>query len=178
MTVSPTQPLDWSHRVTEVAEQGLRVERSADEAELAAVAAALELPGCERLEAKYAVKAIGEGRYRMTGEVRARLTQACVVTLEPVPARVEESFEVEFWPGQSIPEQPEGEVEVLSLPEIEPIEHGKIAAGRVIFETLSAGLDPFPRKAGAELADEDLPAEPDAAAAGPFAALKKLRNED
>lgn len=172
-----TEPLNWSHRVSEIAENGLRVERSANEAELAAIATALELPGCEEVKADYVVRPIGEGRYRMTGHLRARLTQACVVTLEPVPARINETFEVEFWPPESIPEAAEGEMEVLGAPEIEPIEHAAINAGGVVFETLAAGLDPYPRKEGAAFEWREDGDAPEPGATSPFAALKKLRKD-
>ena len=168
-------PFAWSHRVSEIPEKGLRMERSASEAERAAVAAALDLPSCDEIKAAYNIRAIGGGRYRMSGEVRARITQRCVVTLEPLAERVEEPFDVEFRPPESIPEAADGEMEVLGAPEIEPIEQAGIDAGRVVFETLSAGLDPYPRKAGAafDWAGEGEGAEPQLE--GPFAALKKLR---
>ncbi len=54
-----------------------------------------------------------------------------------------------------LPESGEEEVEALSAAEIEPIEHGRIDVGRIVYETLSAAIDPYPRKAGAEFAADE-----------------------
>ncbi len=96
--------------------------------------------------------AAGHGRYRLAGKVTAQLTQNCVVTLDPIAQNVEGSFDVQFWPPGKLPESGEEEVEALNAAEIEPIEHGRIDAGRIVFETLSASVDPYPRKPGAALA--------------------------
>ena len=101
------------------------------------------------------IRALGAGRYRLAGTLRARLTQACVATLEPLPQTIEEEFEVQFWPRERCRRRATTEVEVSSVPDVEPIEHGTIEVGRVVFETLSAALDPYPRKSGATLEWQD-----------------------
>jgi uncharacterized metal-binding protein YceD (DUF177 family) len=171
-------PLPWTHRTTEIPEAGLKVARSATAAELEAATRALGILSCDMLSAEYLVKALGEGRFRMTGKLSARVTQACVVTLEPVEGRIQEQVDVTFWPSEDLlPGSGEGEAEVLGLPEIEPIVHGEIEVGRVLFEILSASLDPYPRKPGARFEWEDVTGEKGPAASGPFAALKTLKNE-
>ena len=167
-----TGPLPWSHRVSAVPEGGLAETRAASAAERSAVAEALGIIACDELKADYVIRAIGTGRYSMTGTVAARLTQECVVTLAPIPQTVAEAFNVEFWP--SLPDASDAEVEVLSVPDIEPIDHGLIAAGRVIFDILAASLDPYPRSEGARFEWEDTPG---AAEAGPFSALKRLKGD-
>src|SRR5690606_3226474 len=127
-------------------------------------------------KADYAIRAQGKGRYVMSGRLSARLTQSCVVTLEPVAARIKEDFEVAFWPEGSLPDVGDAEVEALSLPEIEPIKNGIIEAGRVLYDTLAAALDPYPRKAEARFDWAEEGGEGDAADT-PFAALKKLKGE-
>jgi len=57
---------------------------------------------------------------------------------------------------------------------------GQIAVGRVVFESLAAAIDPFPRKPGATL---DLQQSPSADAAddkpaNPFAVLANLKPKD
>jgi hypothetical protein len=64
----------------------------------------------------------------------------------------------------------------LSAAEIEPIQHGMIDAGRIVFETLSASVDPYPRRAGAQFEGEELGDAAAPGASGPFAALKKLKD--
>jgi uncharacterized metal-binding protein YceD (DUF177 family) len=173
-----SEPLPWTHRTTEIPEAGLKVARAATPAELEAVAQTLGILACDKLSADYVVKALGEGRYRMTGKLSARVTQACVVTLEPVEETVAEEVDVTFWPSDDLlPGSGEEEAEVLSLPEIEPIMHGEIEAGRVLFEILSASLDPYPRKPGARFEWEDSAGGEASATSGPFAALKGLKKK-
>ncbi len=128
-------PLDWSYRATAIPEAGLREDRVATEDERARAAAQLEVVSCERLAADFTIRAIGQGHYRLSGKVTAQLTQSCVVTLDPIAQSVVGSFDVEFWPPGKQPESGEDEVEALSAAEIEPIEHGQIDAGRIVFET-------------------------------------------
>lgn len=167
-------PLDWSYRTTEIPEAGLRETRTATGAECAAAASVLEVVSCEQLVSSFDIRATGQGRYRLSGRLDAQVTQSCVVTLDPVGQTVEGTFDVAFWPSASMPREGGEEIEALSAAEIEPIEHGRIDVGRIVFETLSASLDPYPRKPGAEFAA----GEPDAApaASGPFAALQKLKD--
>jgi uncharacterized metal-binding protein YceD (DUF177 family) len=170
-------PLPWSLRTTEIPETGLHKTVSATEAERSAVARALGLVSREAIEADYRVRALGAGRYRLAGTLRARVTQVCVATLEPIPQEIAEEFEVQFWPPDALTETGEEEVEVSSVPDVEPIEHGTIEVGRVVFETLSAALDPYPRKSGATLEWQDPESAEEPGASGPFAALKKLKDQ-
>jgi uncharacterized metal-binding protein YceD (DUF177 family) len=172
-----TEPLAWSHRTAEIPEGGLHVTRAATPAERTAIAQALDIVSCDALTVDYGVRALGEGRYRMTGKVTAHVTQECVVTLEPVPEKIAEDVDVAFWPFDSLPRAGEDELEVSSVPEVEAIEHGQIDAGRVVFEILSASLEPYPRKPGVRFEWEDSTGEEAPGAAGPFAGLKKLKNE-
>ena len=79
------------------------------------------------------------------------MSQACVVTLEPIDSTIEEAFEAVFWPQEHMPAPESGELVVDDEPEREPIVAGQIAVGRVVFESLAAAIDPFPRKPDAVL---------------------------
>ncbi|MEI9901691.1 MAG: hypothetical protein WDN31_18045 [Hyphomicrobium sp.] len=48
------------------------------------LAEALDLPGCRQLVSDFTIRATGKGHYRLAGKVTAHVTQACVVTLDPV----------------------------------------------------------------------------------------------
>ncbi len=168
-------PLDWSHATTEIPERGLKHSRSATEPERAALSAALGLLSCEALEATYHITAIVGGGFRLEGGLDAAVTQPCVISLEPVADRVAESFSVEF--RRDVEDKAaDGDVQILTAPEVEPIVNDRIEVGRLIYETLSAGLNPYPRAQGAELAWTDARAAAAAAASHPFAALKKLKD--
>jgi uncharacterized metal-binding protein YceD (DUF177 family) len=166
-------PLEWSHQTTEIPDRGLKCSRVATESERQVLAAALDLLSCEALEATYRIVPAADGSYRLEGAIDAAVTQACVVSLEPVSGRVAESFSVEFRRDVD-GAVPEGDIVILNAAEVEPIENDRIDAGRIIYETLSAGLDPYPRKADAEFGWTDPKAsESDT---HPFAALKKLKD--
>lgn len=164
--------LPWNHAVTDVPASGLAGERVASETERRAVAEELDLLAMKALSARYRIRPLGGGRYRLTGDVEAEVEQACVVTLEAVPTCVAEHFDVEFWPEGEAEPPDESEVEALSAPEIEPIENGRIDVGRIVFEQLAAGLDPFPRKEGAALDRSE--AGTTGESSGPFSVLASL----
>jgi uncharacterized metal-binding protein YceD (DUF177 family) len=166
---------DWSYLVTEIPERGLGERREATGEERLELARELDVPACESLTVTYEIRPLGAGRYTFSGSLDAEVTQACVVTLEPVPARVSEAFAVELAPAEALADEPPvaGDREVSSIPDIEPIEDGRIAVGTIVFGILSAALPPYPRKAGAAFEWVDPKAEADPA--NPFAALGRLK---
>ena len=170
-----TWQLDWSHATAEIPEDGLRVERSATAQELAALTTALEVLAFARLDARYAIEPLSGGRYRVSGDVAAALEQSCVVTLDPVPAKIVESFDVEFRPADSraASRPATSDHGALVADDPEPIENHRLAVGRVIYETLAAAIDPYPRAPGAEFEGARSPKESDAAS--PFAVLEKWK---
>jgi hypothetical protein len=63
-------------------------------------------------------------------------------------------------------------------PDLEPILGGRIRVGRVVFESLAAAIDLFPRKPGVTFESPDRPADDGAAKSdGPFAALAKMKSK-
>lgn len=174
---STTGELTWQHATRDIPESGLSQEREAAPDELARVARALDLIACTGLRAAYAIKPTIDGRYRLSGTLRAEISQACVVTLEPVESTIEESFDASFWPQEDMPAPRSGEVVLDEEADPEPIVAGLIDAGRVVFEALAAAIDPFPRKEGASL--EWRSSGPDEGAAGkpesPFAVLANIK---
>lgn len=168
---------DWTHLVTDLPERGLTRERAATAAERAAIANELGLVACDALVFDYRLVQRGGGRVHLSGRLLATVTQRCVVSLAPVPARLSESVDVEFWPAQMISQQVEGETEILSGPEVEPIDNGVLDVGRIVFEVLSASLDPYPRAEGVAF-DWDDPRDTDGLKTDhPFAGLSRLKRE-
>jgi hypothetical protein len=165
----------WSHSTVEIPAAGLDCHRKATEAECAQLAAALELLGLGRLDVRYRVVPRAGGRFHLTGRLRASVVQECGITLEPVPAEIDEELDFEFWPGESRPEPgPGGEHEALALDDIEPIENERLAVGRVAFETLASALDPYPRAQGAEFRWQDNTTAR-SSTSNPFAALARWK---
>jgi uncharacterized metal-binding protein YceD (DUF177 family) len=163
--------------VADVGERGLARTRKATDEERIELARELDIPSCESLSVAYEVKPRGNGRYTFTGTLEAEVTQACVVTLDPVPARLSETFAIELAPAGTLEDETalSGEREVLSIPDVEPIEDDRIELGAMVYGVLSAALPPYPRKEGVEFDWVDPRIEADPEVASPFAALAKLK---
>jgi uncharacterized metal-binding protein YceD (DUF177 family) len=148
--------------------------------ERAAVAELLDLSELSRLGLAYRLQRLGQGRLGLKGRLTAKLTQTCVVTLEPLPQELDVPVEVAFWPRSQIRDMEKAAAEdpasqgILDWPE--QIIDGKIDLGPVLYEGLATALDPYPRAKGVEFAWTD-PAgsAEEAPAVGPFAALKQLK---
>jgi uncharacterized metal-binding protein YceD (DUF177 family) len=99
-----------------------------------------------------------------SGLLQARVTQTCVVSLEPFDADIAESFSVRFVPAGT-------ESDDLDLEAEDEIGYdgGVLDLGEATSEQLALALDPFPRKPGVELSAEATDEE-----TGAFAALSKL----
>lgn len=169
--------LEWSHALSDIPDKGLTTTRGADAGERARVAEALELLAVERLEAAYSIRPRGKTGYLLKGAISADVTQACVISLEPVPAKVEATFSVLFKPEVEGRDSDLDFDPVAEEDEPEAIDNGRIAVGRIVYEHLAAAIDPYPRKPDAVFSYAD-PAAGDAAKSSPFAALDKLRRKE
>ena len=166
-------PLDWGHDISDISAAGLDVKRQATAPERAVLAAALEILSCEAMQVSYRLtRAPAEG-YRLKGKLVADVSQACVVTLAPVLETVTAAFAVDFRPEDEVRGMDGGAVDLDEDVEVEPVEGTWLAVGRIVFEELAAGLNPYPRRPGAEFtpaADAVKPAKEN-----PFAVLAKLK---
>lgn len=136
-------------RVVELAELGsaaMPFEVAAEGRELGAVAQRLGLLALSELVASGRVEAAG-GAVRVRGTLRARVTQECVVTLEPVEAEIETPFERLFVRAG---ERPGPVVVEADAPDREPLAGEALDVGELVVEELSLSLDPYPRAPGAD----------------------------
>ncbi|MEO6247947.1 MAG: DUF177 domain-containing protein [Sphingomicrobium sp.] len=133
---------------------GQRMDLTADEVERVAVARRLNLPGISRFEAHVVLGREGK-IVSAEGRVRAQLDQACVATGEPVPARIDEAFNLRFAPPPTV-EGPEPEIE-LGSDELDTVFHDgqTIDLGEALADTLGLALDPYPRGPNAAAALRD-----------------------
>lgn len=141
--------------------------------ERAALAGRFGLVAVDALAAEAALSRDRE-RVRARGTVTADVVQACVVTGDPVPAHVEEDFDIAFLPATL--SSSEEEIE-LSEGECDTIfyEGGAVDIGEAAAQTMALALDPWPRSPRAEeaLREAGVLSEEEA---GPFGALKGLRD--
>jgi uncharacterized metal-binding protein YceD (DUF177 family) len=163
--------------VEQIPEAGLHRDIEADRAARDAMA---ELAGVREIlsaSASIDVTPDNGGRFHVTGRVRARVGQTCVVTLDPIENDIDEPIDLLLAPPDQIPaladlvdDGDESEAEIPDPPE--PIENGVIDLGRVATDALFLAVDPYPRKPDAVFEPPDVADDPED---HPFAALKALR---
>jgi len=173
------KPDPWRVPVTvaQIPDTGLHRDIDADAAIRHAIAGVGGLRDVLAAQASFDVTPKTGGRYQVTGRVRARIGQTCVVTLEEIENDIDEPIDLTFAPPEQVPQMAalvdEADHSDEDTPDPpEPIENGNIDLGRLATDALYLAVDPYPRKPGAvfeplvERADlED----------HPFAALKALQ---
>ena len=144
-------------------------------AELAVAAKLLDLPDCRNLSIDFELKPMAgraPGNFRLLAQFKASVVQSCIVTLEPVASKIDERLDIELRPESAEADGVVDSGDLLSTAETDTYAEGRIDFGRLAFELLSVSLDPYPRKAGAEFAED---ANAGKTEMSPFAALAKLR---
>jgi uncharacterized metal-binding protein YceD (DUF177 family) len=166
MTAAPE--LSRPFAVERLGQGGAQEHIAASPAERAAIAARLDLLALDRLEAQLALRLAGGGTLlTITGRIEAEVQQSCVVTLEPVPARLSLPVEITYALARA---RHGDEEENLDPDAPEPLPPGGLDLGEEVVQMLSLGLDPYPRAPGATL-----PPVQEAEAEHPFAKLKDLK---
>jgi len=149
----------------------------ATEAERAALAAEHGLVAVDSLAADLDIRRAGGAVVVVDGRLRAKVVHTCVVSLEPAPQAIDETFHVSFVLAgtREAPPEPKPGAEVMVDPESDQpdvIAGTSIDLGAVVREHFSLALDPYPRAPGATLpGDAGDPDGPDS----PFAALAALK---
>lgn len=163
--------------VAQIPETGLHRDIEADQAVCAALAAVGGLREVLSAQASFDVRPESGGRLHVSGLVRARIGQTCVVTLDPIENDIDEPIDLVFAPPEQIPqmaalvdEAEQSDEETPDSPE--PIENGIIDLGRIAADALYLAVDPYPRKPGAVFEPMVEPADPED---HPFAALRALQ---
>jgi uncharacterized metal-binding protein YceD (DUF177 family) len=161
----------------------------ADDAERAALARRFGLDSLGALTASVTVTKLGDARrVRLSANFSADVVQSCVVTLEPVPSRIEDSFVLVYDEDAGGPAEAETVVLLKGRDSPEPWSGEVIDIGEAVAEHLALALDPYPRAAGADSAalgpapgGADAGKEGDDAdgefAESPFKKLAKLRRK-
>ncbi len=167
------------YQVRKIPAEGLAIALEATPEECAALAVRMGILSCESLAAELMLT-VSDGGRRVAGvgSLRAQVTQACIVSLEPVPETVDEPLELLFLDESLIDAEDEYVMSEEDLysdePVPDPIVRGSFDVGAAISECLALALDPYPRRADAVFEAPDDP-EPDEPKRNPFAALKALQ---
>ncbi|MTI09629.1 YceD family protein [Curvivirga aplysinae] len=177
---------EFSHEVEvdKVPSLGRMFKLTASPEERAALATRLDLLEFDEFRAEMKVKPLGRSSIiRVEGKIIAKLAQPCVVSLRPVPAIIEEEFELDFAP-ETDSDVVEREFVLSEENDYEPLEGGIIDVAEVATQHLSLCLDLYPRADSADIYE----VQKDAEASGrkfevngdklnPFAALSKLKDQ-
>ena len=180
MTGSQPDPWRSPVMVAQIPDTGLHRKLEASAAERRAMADVAGLRDILSAHADFDVVPRSGGRIQVTGRVRARVGQTCVVTLDPIENEIDEEVDLTFAPeaearrledlieeGQDDEEPPD----VADPPEA--IVNGAIDLGRIATDALFLAIDPYPRKPGAVFETEVTAPDPED---HPFAALKALQD--
>ncbi|MFC5386378.1 YceD family protein [Aquamicrobium segne] len=158
-------PVSFEVHVARLPQKGLPVLIEADAVQKEALAKAHGLLAVEAYRAKLLVTPWNRNGVKISGQVVADVSQACVVTLDPIAAHINEAVEGLFLPagsklasfdragfGRASFDQ-NGEMlldaEGPDSPEI--FSGDTIDAGALTEEFFSLAIDPYPRKSGAVL---------------------------
>lgn len=179
---STNKPVPFSHALV-VAElsraRPTTFDITADAAVRSEISAELGLVDLSALRFKGEVQPRARDCWRIDGRLTADLNQPCVVTLAPVPEKLDERVMREFVPEGHAPKADQIDLDV-DADDDPDVFTDMIDPGRVALEALALALDPYPRAPGAEhesrsftapgiepLSDKDLK---------PFAGLAALKS--
>lgn len=168
---------EWTHpmRFAEVPAAGATVPLVADEAARKAIARTLDLLALDALEASVSVNPWFDG-VEITGRWSARIAQACGISLDRLDSQLSGVFTVRAVTPDSIHAPTDDSLAELDVEADDPpdiVEGGSIDLAAYVVEHLALDIDPFPRKPGVEFNPPDTSAD-----LSPFAALRKLRQDD
>ncbi len=156
-------------------------EIAASPGECAALARRFGLQAVRRLGATVTLSRMSRGAgargagIALSARLAAEVVQTCIVTLEPVEARVEDEFTLLYCPPEAAGREAEAVTITLDDALIEPLAGRHIDIGEAVAQQLGLALDPYPRSPGAQV---DAP-RPAALAEGgtnrPFGGLKGFK---
>ncbi|PTE12196.1 YceD family protein [Mesorhizobium helmanticense] len=154
-------PVSFVANVARLPQKGLPVVIDADAGQRAALAGEHDLLSVENYRADLLVTPWKRNGVKVSGRVEADITQACIVTLEPVEAHIDEAVEALFLPQESkLGRQGfEGGGEILLDAEgpdsPETFSGDTIDVGELAEQFFGLAIDPYPRKPGTSLAASD-----------------------
>ncbi len=184
-TADNTFPLDRLEvDVSRLPQKGRLVKFHASEQELLALSKHFSLVAIDFLDSELLLKRWRRNGVVVRGVVSAKITQRCVVSLEPVDQEIEEDIDILFVEENSPFARPQidtnGELvldpEGNDLPEI--FYNDIIRIDEVILEALALAIEPHPRLPGVEISAEFTSGIEDGERPeSPFAVLDQLKDK-
>ena len=154
----PSGPVSMMVDVSRLPAKGIVVKLEADARQRAALAEMHALQAVEAFRFELRVSPWKREGARVSGAVKAKITQTCVLSLDPVEAAIEEDIEALFVPERSrLASDRSRAGEILLDAEgddaPETFQGSKIDVGAVAEEFFELAIDPYPRRPDAELPD-------------------------
>ncbi|MBL8705484.1 MAG: DUF177 domain-containing protein [Rhodospirillales bacterium] len=134
-----------------IGRDGYQVTIEATPAERAALTARLGLVSLEALTARCRLRQVAGGMIELKASFEAAVTQQCVVSLEPFPARVADEFTQRYALDPQRLRKLVDDAEMFDPEADDPPEalaEGGIDLGEAVAQQLAVALDPFPRAPG------------------------------
>ncbi len=186
MTNNLDGALSFPVSVGRLPQKGLNVKIEANARELETLRDFHELLDVKSFKADLQIVPWKKDGVRVRGEVHAEIVQSCIVTLEPIEAKVDAEIDTIFVPENSrlarLPLDENGELIISAEgPDIpETFSGDTLDAGAIAEEFFELAIDPYPRKEGVEsvppvvvqYGDDDVEKP-----ANPFAALKDWKQK-
>lgn len=176
-----TEDLEFSRPfdITRLAPEGASETISATDEECRAIAVRFGVEAVHSVSAAIHIQPWKRGGFRARGDATAKISQICVVTLDPFDTVVRAQLDQIFVAKNSRLAADDMEVVVAhDEDDIGYVDDGEIELGEFAVEALCLELDPYPRKDGAELPLSSTETAADEPKANPFAVLKQLKLED
>jgi len=180
---SDEAPFSYLVKVGHISANPVDVHVEADKRELAGLAELWDVLSVEKLAADMKISRWKRDGVRVKGNVKAKIVQACVVTLEPVESEIDEDFEHIFVPEDSkLARSPSTDAGEMVLdpdgPDLpETFTGDTIDAGAVVAEFAALAIDPYPRKPGVEFEGHIEDTGENDRKPSPFAVLKDWKKD-
>lgn len=155
--VDPRSPVSFRANISRLPNKGLPVVIEADATQRAALAAEHGLLSVESYRAELLITSWKRNGVKVSGRVEADITQACIVTLDPVESHIDEPVEALLLPEDSKLARHgfEGGGEILLDAEgpdsPETFSGDTIDVGALAEQFFGLAIDPYPRKKGVSL---------------------------
>lgn len=184
---------EWTHLIDadDVADKIVRLSITPDKEARKNLLRRLSISGVDSLKADLELERQQGGMViHVKGHVLATLQQACVVSLDPIETKINETFEAWFSDSEQAVAlakvkhdkqvKANGETKIMNEHEDpEAIIDGQIDLGELVTQHLSLAIDPYPHKEGVEYeyGDDEPQKVPEAFKNNPFAKLKDWKSK-
>lgn len=148
------------------------IEATPDECQ--ALARRLGVLSVDRLAAELEITRQIGAIVHLEGRFEAEITQACVVTLVPLHARIAAAVDRRYGPAEALAEADSEDIPFDDEEKPDLMIDGVVDLGEAVSEQVALEIDPFPRAEGAEFAGYSCGSDVPREAVNPFSALESL----